>query len=217
MRLVVLGPPGVGKGTQTKMLKESLALSHISTGDILRDNVKRNTVLGQAAAGYMNSGRLVPDELVIDMVDERLNWTDCATGFILDGYPRTRGQAEALRDYLLAHGQPLDGVIYIDVPTPVIVLRLSGRRVCEACGAIYHVTFSPSAAGDHCERCGSMLVQRPDDQAEAIQKRIAVYKENLQALLDFYREGGLLFTIDGSGAIEEIHEEILAKLGKRSR
>ncbi len=207
--LILLGPPGAGKGTQAERLKEILDVPHISTGDILREAVRRQTELGRKAQEYMDSGRLVPDDLIIDMVRERLAEPDARGGFILDGFPRTVAQAEAFETVSKQLGVELT-VVAIAVADDVLVERLSGRRVCEDCGALYHVSRMSAPETARCERCGGRLVQRPDDQPGPIRERLRVYKAQTEPLKDFYRERGLLQEIDGVGTADEVFERLLA-------
>jgi len=205
--LILLGPPGAGKGTQAERLRDTLNVPHISTGDILREAVRRQSELGLKAREYMNSGRLVPDGLVIDMVRERLAEPDAHDGFILDGFPRTVAQAEAFGTVSRQLGvEPV--VVAIEVADDVLVERLSGRRICETCGAIYHISrmSDPEA---RCEQCGGRLVQRPDDQPGPIRERLRVYKAQTEPLKSFYRERGLLHEVDGVGTADEVFERIL--------
>lgn len=214
MRLVVLGPPGVGKGTQTKLLANLYQVPHISTGDILRANVSRKTELGITAQSYMDHGQLVPDNLVIAMVDSRLLESDCQSGFLMDGYPRTLPQAHALHQFLKVHKLNLQAVINLTLETAEIVRRLAGRRVCTSCGAIFHIEFAPSTAGALCDRCGAGLVQRQDDYPSSIRQRVEIYSTNVQGLIDFYHEHRKLLTISGAGTVDEIHQRIITALNE---
>ncbi|MFQ6106470.1 MAG: adenylate kinase [Thermoplasmata archaeon] len=196
MRIVVLGPPSSGKGTQASTLAEEYGLPHISTGDILRSEVDRNTELGQAVASYMANGKLVPDDLVIKMMMERLSRGDCARGFILDGFPRTPAQAEALDD-----GFPVDVVLYIDVAEDEIIRRATGRRVCKSCGAIYHIEFNPPKIAGTCDVCGSKLSIRRDDVESTVRGRLDIYREMTAPLKKRYAD--ILVCIDGNGTPKE--------------
>lgn len=210
--LILLGPPGAGKGTQAERLKDVLNIPHISTGDILREAVGRQTALGRKAQKYMDSGQLVPDDLIIDMVRERIAEPDACGGFILDGFPRTVAQAEAFEALSRQLGvEPT--VVAIEVADDVLVQRLSGRRVCETCGAIFHVSRMSDPEATRCDQCGGRLVQRPDDQPGPIRERLRVYKAQTEPLKDFYRERGLLREVDGAGTADEVFERILALVG----
>ena len=205
--IILLGPPGSGKGTQAKLLAERIKVPHISTGDILR--AAKGTELGDRASEYMNRGELVPDSILIAMIEDRLAKPDCASGCILDGYPRTIPQADALNRILSGLDLRIDLVINIDVPDDRLITRLSARRVCE-CGATYQLTFNPPQAKGVCDLCGGALYQRDDDIEESVQNRLLVYKRETQPLIDYYENLGLLTTIDGSGSIKEISGEIYA-------
>ncbi len=205
MNIILLGPPGSGKGTQAALLSGKLKAPHISTGDILR--AAKGTELGNRAAEYMNRGELVPDSVLIEMIRDRLSQADCAEAFILDGYPRTIPQADALADILAGLDRRLDLVLNIEVPDAELITRLSARRVCE-CGATYHLIFNPPEKEGVCDRCGKRLYHRDDDKEESIRNRLSVYKKQTQPLIDYYRNLGLLAAIDGSGSIEQISGEI---------
>ncbi|NLI95613.1 MAG: adenylate kinase [Synergistaceae bacterium] len=209
MRLIFLGPPGSGKGTQAAKLIEKVQVAHISTGDILRENVKLGTALGMKAKEFMDAGKLVPDDLIIEMMKRRLQDGDCARGFILDGFPRTVPQAEALEKMLNELGLKLDAVILFKVSDEVVVERLSGRRGCRNCGAIYHIRFKPSSRGDSCQICGGDLVQREDDREEVIRKRLEVYHSQTAPLVGFYREKGMLLEVDAGKSSDEVLKTIL--------
>jgi len=212
MRIVLLGPPGAGKGTQAQMLKQLFGIPHISTGDLLRQAVKEETSLGKQARAYMDRGELVPDELVTAMVTERLQHPDCASGFLLDGFPRSIVQANALADELTRSGKRLDGVVSIMVPHANVIERLSGRRVCRECGTMYHERFDPPKRAGVCDKCQGELYQRSDDNAETVSARLAVYERSTAPLLSYYRDRGLLYEIDGRGAPEEVGQRITAAL-----
>ncbi len=205
--IILLGPPGSGKGTQAKLLAERIRVPHISTGDILR--AAKGTELGDRASEYMNRGELVPDSILIAMVEDRIAKPDCAPGCILDGYPRTIPQADALNRILSGLNRTVDLVINIDVPDDRLIIRLSARRVCE-CGATYQLTFNPPQAEGICDLCGGALYQRDDDTEKSVQNRLLVYKRATKPLIEYYENLGLLTTIDGSGSINEISSEIYA-------
>jgi adenylate kinase len=207
--LVLLGGPGAGKGTQAERLSEALGIPQISTGDLFRENLRNETDLGLLAKGYMERGELVPDEVTVGMVRERLARPDCAKGTIFDGFPRTVAQAEALEGLLADLGSKLAAVPYIKVPEDVLLARLAGRWTCKACGAMYHQLFSPPKEAGVCDRCGGQLYQRPDDTPETQRHRIVVYFEQTAPLIDYYRAKGLLVEVDGRPGIEEIQAELL--------
>jgi len=212
MKLILLGPPGAGKGTQAKMLTERFGIPQISTGDILRAAVKEGTPMGVKAKSFMDAGALVPDEVVVGIVRERLQKEDCAAGFILDGFPRTVPQADALKDSLAELGKELDAVVSLEVDTEALVERLTGRRTCRDCGKGYHVKFDPPATEGKCDACGGELFQRDDDREETIRKRLEVYREQTSPLVDYYRAGGMLIAIDGMQEIEAVQKGILEEL-----
>jgi adenylate kinase len=212
MKLILLGPPGAGKGTQAKMMMEEFAIPQISTGDILRAAVKEGTPMGIKAKAFMDSGGLVPDAVVVGIVQERLQKADCATGFILDGFPRTVPQADALRETLAQLGKDLDAVISLEVDTEALVERLTGRRTCKGCGRGYHVRFDPPTKADSCDSCGGELVQRDDDREETIRHRLSVYHEQTSPLADYYQAQGLLIGVDGMLPIGQVREQILSVL-----
>jgi len=209
MNLIMLGPPGAGKGTQAKMLVEKFGIPQISTGDMLREAVKQGTELGKKAKEYMDKGVLVPDDIVIGIVKERLSQPDCEKGFILDGFPRTILQAEALDEALTELGKKIEYAINIDVPEDELIKRLSGRRTCRKCGAMYHVIFNPPKEEGKCDKCGGELYQRDDDKEETIKKRLEVYKSQTQPLIDYYQKKGNLVNVSGTGSIQEIFEEVV--------
>lgn len=212
MKLILLGPPGAGKGTQAKMLIERYSVPQISTGDILRAAVKEGSPMGVKAKAFMDAGSLVPDEVVVGIVEERLKKSDCSNGFILDGFPRTIPQADALTSTLAVMGKDIDAVISLDVDIEALVARLAGRRTCEGCGAGYHVVYEPSAQEGLCDKCGSFLIQREDDKESTIRNRMKVYTDQTSPLVEYYRNAGLLKTVDGMLPIEEVWSEILAVL-----
>ncbi len=207
MNIILLGPPGAGKGTQAKKISEYFSLPHISTGDILRENISNNTSLGLKAKSYMSRGELVPDELLITIIKDRLSRKDCSEGFMLDGYPRTIPQADALQMILTESGKKLDAVLNISVEDEDLIKRLSGRRMCK-CGASYHVSFNPPKKDGVCDVCKEKLYQRDDDKAEAVRNRLDVYKKQTQPLIDYYDKKGILRTIDGGKDIPKIFENI---------
>ena len=210
MKIIMLGAPGAGKGTQAKKITSKYNIPHISTGDIFRMNIKNGTELGTKAKTYMDQGLLVPDELVVDLVVDRLKQDDCANGYGLDGFPRTIPQAKAL----LAAREKVDFALNVDVPDENIVRRMSGRRACIRCGATYHVEFAPPKVEDTCDACGNNLVLRYDDTPETVQKRLGIYHEQTKPLIDYYTEFGILRTLDGTVEIEEVFQEIVNILGE---
>ncbi len=212
MRLVLMGMPGAGKGTQAARLAERLGVIHLSTGDILREAVKEETPLGLKAKDTMASGKLVADELIGDMISERLARADAEDGFILDGFPRTVVQVAILDRVLAQRGIGLDRVVLLGASEAEIVRRLSGRRVCESCGAVYHVESKPSSKGDACDRCDGALIQRPDDTEEVIRERLRVYREQTLPIVDAYKKRGLLVDVEGTGAPDEVFERLHAEL-----
>ena len=212
-RVVLLGPPGAGKGTQAKLLEEKFAAPQISTGDILRKAVADQSLLGKQASEYIRRGELVPDRLIIDLVADRLKQKDCETGFVLDGFPRTIAQAQSLEEILKKMGLGLDCVLSVQVPHKLIVERLSGRRTCKGCGALYHVVFDPPKAAGTCNRCGGELFQRDDDREETVTNRLKVYDDQTAPLVSYYRERGLLREIDGVGEVADIGKRVVRALG----
>lgn len=216
MQIVLFGPPGAGKGTQAKFLSEEFNIPHISTGDILRENVKKGTALGMKAKSYMDKGELVPDQLLNDLVRSRLEEPDTKRGFLLDGYPRTIPQAKALDEILDDLNRKLTAVVNIDVGTSALVKRLSGRRICRQCGASYHVTFNPPKVKDICDMCAGELYQRADDTEDAIRNRLAVYKKQTQPVLDYYKKKGVLIDIDGDREIEEVKADVIRALESKA-
>ena len=210
LRAVLLGPPGAGKGTQAAKVIEKYNVPHISTGDICRANIKEGTELGKKAQGYINEGKLVPDELVVDLVTDRLQQDDCKDGFLLDGFPRTILQAEQLDEFLSKNGQKLDIVLNFKVRKDVLVERISGRRVCKACGASFHVVNVPPKKEGICDRCGGELIQRKDDNRETVENRINVYESETAVLIGYYEKQGVLVDFDG----EKSHEEVFADVVK---
>lgn len=212
MKLILLGPPGAGKGTQAKMLVERFGVPQISTGDILRAAVKEGTPMGVKAKSCMDSGALVPDEVVVGIVEERLQKDDCAAGFILDGFPRTVPQADALTTTLSALNKDLDSVVSLEVDIEALVARLAGRRACKLCGAGYHLQYEPPTKAGVCDACGGDLIQRDDDQEETIRNRMAVYLDQTLPLVEYYGKSGLLSKVDGMAPIEEVRSAILEAL-----
>ncbi|RLF16089.1 MAG: adenylate kinase [Thermoprotei archaeon] len=213
MRLIIFGAPGAGKGTQAQLLSSRLGIPQVATGDILREAVKKGTELGRLAKQYMDRGELVPDEVVIGIVEERLKQPDCSKGFILDGFPRTIKQAEALDRILAKLGVKLDAVINLEVDEEEVVKRITNRRTCRNCGAVYHLIFNPPKNDEVCDKCGGPLYQRDDDKEETVRNRLRVYREQTQPLLKFYEERGLLKNVNGNLSIEEVFKEILSALG----
>jgi adenylate kinase len=214
MNLILLGPPNAGKGTQAKKLYADFKIPQISTGDILRKAVREGTELGKLAGPLMAAGAYVPDEIVIGIVEERLKEPDCANGFILDGFPRTTPQAEALERMLAKLGKTLDGVVSLEVPHEKLIERGSGRRSCPVCGSVYHVYQSPPKKAGFCDKDGTGLVQREDDKAAVIEKRLKKYDAETAPLKQFYAQRGLLKSIDGVGSPEGIYEELKKAAGK---
>ena len=212
MRLVFLGAPGVGKGTQAEMAAAKLASPKISTGDLLRTGVAQKTPLGLEAQQYMTRGELVPDNVVIGLVAEKIASPECEKGFILDGFPRTILQADALSGILQEQGVTLDRVIYFVIPREEVVKRLSGRRSCSACSAVYHVDYVPPKQEGRCDECGAALVQRSDDKRETVESRLVVYEEQTAPLIDYYQEKHVLAELDGTGSVEEVQERLSALL-----
>ncbi len=208
MKIVMLGAPGAGKGTQAKMIAAKYEVPHISTGDIFRANIKNGTELGKKAKEYMDQGLLVPDELTVDLVIDRLSQEDCGKGYILDGFPRTIPQAQALDAALSKRGEKMDYAIDVDVPDENIVNRMSGRRACTGCGATYHIVHNPSKKGDVCEVCGETLILRDDDKPETVQKRLTVYHEQTQPLIDYYTQQGILKTVDGTQDMNDVFADV---------
>ena len=214
MKIIMLGAPGAGKGTQAKMLSEKYDIPHISTGDIFRANIKNNTELGKKAKGYMDAGQLVPDELVVDLVVDRIKQQDCFKGFILDGFPRTIPQAEALDYALNNQNEKIDYAVNVDVPDEAIIERMSGRRACVGCGATYHIKYNPTKKPDVCDVCGEKLILREDDKAETVKKRLEVYHEQTQPLIDYYAKKDALLTVDGTQDINVVFNTIVSVLEK---
>ena len=213
MKIIMLGAPGAGKGTQAKMIADKYGVPHISTGDIFRANIKNGTELGMEAKKYMDQGLLVPDELTVRILLDRVAQDDCKNGYVLDGFPRTIPQAEVLDCELTKLGDHIDYAINVDVPDENIVKRMSGRRACLTCGATYHIEHVPPKKEGICDVCGSELVLRDDDKPETVKNRLNVYHEQTQPLIDFYTEKGVLKTVDGTVPMEEVFAAITASLG----
>ncbi len=213
MNIILLGPPGAGKGTQAKRMIEKYGIPQISTGDMLRAAVQAGTELGLEAKKYMDAGQLVPDEVVIGLVKERIQQDDCKNGYMLDGFPRNVSQAETLDKMLSELGQKIDHVVCIEVPEDELIKRLTGRRTCKQCGAGYHVVFDPPKQDGVCDKCGGELYQRDDDNEETVKSRLKVYKEQTEPLIAYYEKQGKLRRIDGVGSIDEIFNRIVAVLG----
>ena len=213
MKIIMLGAPGAGKGTQAKKIADLCKVPHISTGDIFRANIKQGTELGKKAKTYMDAGELVPDELVCDLVVDRIQQDDCTEGFILDGFPRTIPQAEALTNALNAIEQKMEYALNIDVPDENIIRRMAGRRACVGCGATYHVEFNPPKVTDVCDVCGEERVLRDDDKPETVKNRLNVYHEQTKPLIDYYEKQGIVHTIDGTQTMEEVFSDIRKILG----
>ena len=212
MKIVMLGAPGAGKGTQAEMIAEKYNIPHISTGDIFRANIKNGTELGKKAKAYMDAGNLVPDELTVDLVIDRVAQDDCKEGYILDGFPRTIPQAEVFTAQLNANGDKIDYAIDVEVPDENIINRMSGRRSCPKCGATYHIEFMPPRKENVCDVCGEALVLRADDKPETVKNRLNVYHESTQPLIDFYNNLGVLRTVDGTQNKKEVLAEIISIL-----
>ncbi|MEZ3487621.1 MAG: adenylate kinase [Lachnospiraceae bacterium] len=214
MKIIMLGAPGAGKGTQAKKIAAKYSIPHISTGDIFRANIKNGTELGKKAKTYMDQGLLVPDELTVDLVMDRVKQDDCAKGYVLDGFPRTIPQAEALDKALTEIGEKMDYAIDVDVPDDNIVHRMSGRRACVGCGATYHLEYAPTKTEGVCDVCGKELVLRDDDKPETVKKRLGVYHEQTQPLIDYYTNAGILKTVDGTIDINDVFQAIVDILGE---
>ena len=214
MKIIMLGAPGAGKGTQAKKIAAKYNIPHISTGDIFRANIKNGTELGKKAKTYMDQGLLVPDELVVDLVVDRVNQEDCKEGYVLDGFPRTIPQAEALDVALEKLGQKVDYAIDVDVPDENIVHRMGGRRACVGFGATNHLQYAPTKVEGICDTCGKELILRDDDKPETVKKRLGVYHEQTQPLIDYYTKAGILTTVDGTIDIEDVFQTIVKILGE---
>ncbi len=215
MNIIFLGPPGAGKGTQAKILVEKYGIPQISTGDMLREHVAKGTELGLKAKEYMEKGQLVPDEIILSMVKERLSQPDAQKGFILDGFPRTVAQAEALDKMLDEMGKKIEFVLALIVPDEELVTRLTGRRTCKNCGMMYHIKFKPPKVEGKCDACGGELYQRPDDNEETVRNRLKVYHQQTAPLIEYYKNKGVLFEVDGNKSIEEITQQLINILEKK--
>ena len=214
MKIIMLGAPGAGKGTQAKMLAEKYGIPHISTGDIFRANIKEGTELGKKAKEFMDKGLLVPDELVIDLIMDRFKADDCKKGYILDGFPRTIPQAEALDKALAAVGEKMDYAINVEVPDENIVNRMSGRRACVGCGATYHIKYNPTKVEGICDVCGKELILRDDDKPETVLNRLKVYHDQTQPLIDYYGKAGIVREVDGTVDMNDVFNAIVDILGE---
>nr|WP_314461688.1 adenylate kinase [uncultured Clostridium sp.] len=213
MKIIMLGAPGAGKGTQAKKIAEKYQIPHVSTGDIFRSNIKEGTQLGRKAKEYMDQGALVPDELTIGMLMDRIQKEDCKDGYVLDGFPRTIPQAESLQKAITEMGQRIDFAINVDVPDENIINRMSGRRACISCGATYHIVYNPSKVPGVCDVCGSELVLRDDDKPETVKKRLSVYHDQTRPLIDYYKEAGVLVNVDGTQDLNKVFSDITDILG----
>lgn len=212
MKIIMLGAPGAGKGTQAKMIADKFGIPHISTGDIFRANIKNGTELGTKAKEYMDQGLLVPDELTCDLVVDRISQDDCKNGFILDGFPRTIPQAECLTNALKERDDSMDYAVNVHVPDENIITRMSGRRACLNCGATYHIVNIPTKVEGICDRCGSEVVLRADDEPETVKKRLDVYHDQTQPLIEYYENQGILRTVDGTQPMQTVFEDIVKLL-----
>ncbi len=212
MKIIMLGAPGAGKGTQAKQIAKEFSVPHISTGDIFRANIKENTELGKRAKEYMDQGMLVPDSLTLELIMDRFQNPDCANGYVLDGFPRTIPQAEALKKALADKGECVDYAINVEVPDESIVKRMSGRRACITCGATYHIKYNAPVKENVCDTCSAELVLRDDDKPETVLKRLAVYHDQTQPLIDYYKNEGVLREVDGTKDMKEVFDDILAIL-----
>ncbi|MCI7813543.1 MAG: adenylate kinase [Lachnospiraceae bacterium] len=213
MKIIMLGAPGAGKGTQAKKIAAKYEIPHISTGDIFRANIKNGTELGKKAKTYMDQGLLVPDELVVDLVVDRVQQDDCKNGYVLDGFPRTIPQAESLDTALEKLGEKIDYAINVEVPDENIISRMGGRRACVGCGATYHVVYNPTKVENICDACGEKLILRDDDKPETVQKRLTVYHDQTQPLIDYYTKSGVLKEVDGTVDMEDVFAAIVEILG----
>ena len=213
MKIIMLGAPGAGKGTQAKRIAQRYGIPHVSTGDIFRANIKNGTELGMKAKAYMDAGNLVPDEITIGMLLDRIHEADCEKGYVLDGFPRTIPQAESLTAALKERGEKMDYAIDVDVPDENIINRMSGRRACLACGATYHIAYNPPKKEGVCDQCGEPLVLRKDDKPETVKNRLEVYHQQTQPLIDDYKKEGILAQVDGTQNMDQVFEDIVKILG----
>ncbi|MCI9180390.1 MAG: adenylate kinase [Lachnospiraceae bacterium] len=213
MKLIMLGAPGAGKGTQAKKIAEKYQIPHISTGDIFRANIKAGTELGMKAKSFMDQGQLVPDEVTIGMLLDRISQDDSKNGYVLDGFPRTIPQAESLTAALKERGEKIDYAVNVDVPDDNIINRMSGRRACVGCGATYHVVYNAPKSEDICDTCGEKLILRDDDKPETVKNRLLVYHDQTQPLIDYYKKEGVLVEVDGTQNLEKVFQDIVAVLG----
>ena len=214
MKIIMLGAPGAGKGTQAKMIADKYGVPHVSTGDIFRANIKNGTELGKKAKTYMDQGLLVPDELTVKILLDRVSQPDCKNGYVLDGFPRTIPQAEVLDKALAELGESIDYAIDVDVPDENIVKRMSGRRACVGCGATYHIVYNPTKVEGKCDACGADLILRDDDKPETVEKRLNVYHEQTQPLIDYYKAKGILKEVDGTVDMKDVFAAITDILGE---
>ena len=213
MKIIMLGAPGAGKGTQAKKIADKYQIPHISTGDIFRANIKEGTELGKKAKSYMDQGQLVPDELTLELIMDRFQNPDCANGYVLDGFPRTIPQAEALTEALAKKGETIDYAINVEVPDENIINRMGGRRACLACGSTYHIVYAPTKVEGICDRCGEKLVLRDDDKPETVKNRLNVYHNQTQPLIEYYTKQGKLAEVDGTQSMEDVFNAIVKILG----
>ena len=213
MKIIMLGAPGAGKGTQAKRIAQRYGIPHVSTGDIFRANIKNGTELGMKAKAYMDAGNLVPDEITIGMLLDRIHEADCEKGYVLDGFPRTIPQAESLTAALKERGEKMDYAIDVDVPDENIINRMSGRRACLACGTTYHIAYNPPKKEGVCDQCGEPLVLRKDDKPETVKNRLEVYHQQTQPLIDYYKKEGILAQVDGTQNMDQVFEDIVKILG----
>ena len=213
MKIIMLGAPGAGKGTQAKRIAQRYGIPHVSTGDIFRANIKNGTELGMKAKAYMDAGNLVPDEITIGMLLDRIHEADCEKGYVLDGFPRTIPQAESLTAALKERGEKMDYAIDVDVPDENIINRMSGRRACLACGATYHIAYNPPKKEGVCDQCGEPLVLRKDGKPETVKNRLEVYHQQTQPLIDYYKKEGILAQVDGTQNMDQVFEDIVKILG----
>ncbi len=213
MKIIMLGAPGAGKGTQAKKIADKYQIPHISTGDIFRANIKEGTELGKKAKSYMDQGQLVPDELTMELIMDRFQNPDCKNGYVLDGFPRTIPQAEALTEALAKKGDTIDYAINVEVPDENIINRMGGRRACLACGSTYHIVYAPTRVEGICDRCGEKLVLRDDDKPETVKNRLNVYHNQTQPLIEYYTRQGKLAEVDGTQSMEDVFNAIVKILG----